>query len=100
MVRYFQFNFANFMSQSAFLTKLLVSVVWTVLANLTNSLDTVSLTTSFSTTLIWLYKSTETVFNLWISKSLISDFKLAKLTFLANCDVSISAAFFKSDVIA
>ena len=46
-----------------------------------------------------LLKSAE-IFNLPISNSSISDFKLAKSVFLANYDVSASAALFKSDFVA
>ena len=37
----------------------------------------------------------ETVSNLSISKLSISDFKLAKSSFLANCDVSAPGAIFR-----
>ena len=66
------------------------------------------LTILISTTSLNLFKSTETGFNLWVSNSdnlsifnlSTSDFKLAKSSFLANCDVSAPVAFLKSDFVA
>ena len=64
---------------------------------LTNSSYAVSLQTSSSATLLSLYKLSGTVFNLSISRSSKSDFKLAKST---NFDVSTPVALFKSDFVA
>ena len=59
----------------------------------TNFSYTLFLTTLF-TTLLSLHKSTGTVFNLSISNSSTSDFKLTKSTFLAKSDLSTPVAFF------
>ena len=62
---------------------------------LTNSSYAVSLQTSSSATLLSLHKLSGTVFNLSISRSSKSDFKLAKST-----NVSTPVALFKSDFVA
>ena len=54
------------------------------------------LTCNLSTLFFKLLKPLGTFFNLSISNLSTSDFKLVKSFFLANCDVSTPAAFFKS----
>ena len=54
---------------------------------------TVVLTTSLFTTLLSLLKSTGSVFDLSISNSSTSGFKLAKPVFLVKSDVSTPVAF-------
>ena len=58
------------------------------------------LTTSLSTTSFNFLKSTGVASNLPISSLSISDFKLPKLTFLGNLDLSKSVAISKSMFVA
>ena len=58
------------------------------------------MTTLLFTTLLSLFKSTGTVFNLSTSILSSSAFKLAKFDFSANLDVSIPVAFLKSVFVA
>ena len=53
-------------------------------------------TSNLSTLLFKFFKLLGTFFNISISNLPASDFKLAKSTLLANCDLSTPAAFFKS----
>ena len=55
---------------------------------------------NLSALLFKLLKPLGTFLNLSISNLFISDFKLAKSVFLANSDVSTTAAFFKSAFVA
>ena len=59
----------------------------------TNLMYTVFSTAPLFTTLLSLYKSTGTVFNLSISNSSTPNFELAKSVFLADSDVSTPVAF-------
>ena len=54
----------------------------------------------FFTASLTLFKSTGVVSNLSISNLSNSKFKLAKSTFLGNCDVPLFVAFFKSTFVA
>ena len=54
----------------------------------------------FFTASLTLFKSAGVVSNLSISNLSNSKFKLAKSTFLANFDVSLLVAFFKSTFVA
>ena len=65
-----------------------------------NLLYSVFLTTSFSTTLLSLARSTETVFNLSASFVPTSVFKLAKFDFSAKLLTSTCDTFFKSVFVA
>ena len=66
------------------------------------------LKTPFFITSLSLCKSTGAGFNLsacnsdnsWIPNLSTSDYKLAKSSLLANCNVSTSVGFFKSDFVA
>ena len=89
-----------FVSYSGFLIKSLVSTVWIALTFLINSWYTILLTTSFFTTLLCLPKSIGVVSICSISNLSASGFKLNKLPFLANFDVLMPAALFKSDLVA
>ena len=91
---------AKFVLQSAFYTKLLVSVVRIALTSLINSSYKVFLTTPFFTTSFCLLKSTGVVSILPLSNLSISDFNLDKSTFLASFYVSTPAAFFKSSFVS
>ena len=66
----------------------------------TNLSYIIFLTTSLFTTLLNLLKSTGTVFNLPATVLSIWTFKLDKVDFSANLEVSISVAFFKPDFVA
>ena len=68
----------------------LVSLLLTFATNLS---CTVFLTTSLFSTLLSLFKSTGTVFNLSTFILSISAFKLAELDFASNLDVSTPVAF-------
>ena len=70
------------------------------LTYLTNSSYTSFSTTFFSATLLSLYKSTGTVWNLSISNLSEFHFKLAKSVSLVNFDVSAPVPFFKLDFVA
>ena len=87
MIRYC-FNFYNFY---VFLT-----LVWIALPFWTNSSHRVFLTTSFFTTSLSLLKPTEVILRLSIPNLSKSDFKLAKLHFLAKLDVSTSTSMYTS----
>ena len=57
-------------------------------------------TSCFTTSLSLLKSTASNSDNLSISNLSTSDFKLAKSSFLAYCDSSTPAAFFKSDFVA
>ena len=50
-------------------------------------------TSNSSTLLLKLFKPLATIFDLLISNLLVSDFRLAKSSFLANCNLSTPVAF-------
>ena len=75
----------------------LVSILFTLLTNLIYS---VSLITSFFTTLDNLLKSTGTVFSLSVSNVSTSVFKLAKFVFDAKFEISTWAIFLISSFVA
>ena len=79
-------------SYLVFLTKSVVSILFTLLSNLSYS---VFLTTSFLTTLLNLARSTGTVFNLSASILSTSVFKLARFVFDAKLLTSTCVTFFK-----
>ena len=54
----------------------------------------------FTTLLLSLHKSARVISNLSISNLSTPDFKLAKSEFLANSDVLMSVALFKSDFVS
>ena len=85
------------MSYLVFKTNPLISIAFTFPTNLPY---TAFLTTSLFTTLLRLYKSTGTVFNLPSSILSTSAFNLAKFHFNARLDVSILVAPFKSVFVA
>ena len=82
------------------MTNWLVSVIWKALTFLASLSYSVFLTTSLFTTALSLIKLTGLVSNLSISYLPILSFKFPKSNFLANFDVSIPLAFFKSDFMA
>ena len=55
---------------------------------------------NLSILLLKLFKPLGAVFNSSISNISTSAFKLAKSSFLVNCNVSVPIAFFKSDFVA
>ena len=89
MVRYSLFSIFNFCIIVSFITSIITSIIsLNSIKFLTNSLYTVFLKASFSTTLISFPKSAGVFSNLSISNLSGFDFKLTKSTFLANVDVS------------
>ena len=89
------FSILPILCQSHFKTKLLVSVVWIVLAFLNNSSYTVFWTFSLFTRSLNLLEWNRVVSNLSISNLSVSYFMLAKPSFLDNIDVSTPVAFSK-----
>ena len=88
MFKCFLFSFTNF-CVIVFSTNLPASTAWISSTFLDNLSSTSFLTTFFFTRSLRLLKSTGIVFKLPTSNLSISDFKLAKSTFLANFYVNL-----------